>query len=230
MNDPKTADPNIAKYEATLVKLTARADKGDRQKFLETYHQIRKFADEDDYGSMYENVASLNSGTDTVFKAAVNRAAEYRDVFGSFLYPQNPVSNVVPNAPVDTWTLRRFNLEVQVLDYTMRQNDDEKHLRKSLAEGLLSGRGMVWYGFNARKNVPSISFDSVDNFAIDPDARSPEDVNWIRRDGAEHGVHRLGNPEGGAGRRTHQVPGVLLPRRPAQLLPGHGVHGNRRGR
>lgn len=185
MNDQTaTKDPNIAKYEAMLTKLSARADKGDRDQFLKTYHEIRKFADEDDFKSMYENMAALSEsgGGDQVFKAAVNRAAEYRDVFGSFLYPQNPVSNVVPNAPVDTWTLRRFNLEVQVLDYTMRQNEDEKHLRKSLAEGLLSGRGMVWYGFNARKNVPSISFDSVDNFAVDPDARNPDEVNWIRRD------------------------------------------------
>lgn len=185
MNDQTTtADPNIAKYEAMLTKLTARADKGDRDKFLKTYHEIRRYADEDDFKSMYENMAALSESNDgdAVFKAAVNRAAEYRDVFGSFLYPQNPVTTVVPNAPVDTWALRRFNLEAQVLDYTMRQNNDEQHLRKSLAEALLSGRGMVWYGYNARKNVPSISFDTVDNFAVDPDARSPEEVNWIRRD------------------------------------------------
>lgn len=183
MNDQATkADPNIAKYEAMLTKLSARADKGDRAKFLETYHKIRKFADEDDFSSMYQNMDCMKDGSDRVFKAAVNRAAEYRDVFGSFLYPQNPVTAVVPNAPVDTWTLRRFNLEAQVLDYTMRQNNDEQHLRKVLAEALLSGRGMVWYGYNARKNVPSISYDTVDNFAIDPDAKSPEDVNWIRRD------------------------------------------------
>ena len=53
--------------------------------------------------------------------------------------------------------------------------------RRALNEALIGGRGMLWFGWNARKKIPYAVFDTVENFSVDPDAKCPEEINWVSR-------------------------------------------------
>jgi hypothetical protein len=172
----------IAKYEATLKDMLARSEKGGRAAFMTLYAKFKKFAYDSDFTDMYKGGGNeLVKSDKNGFRAAVNRAAEYIDIYGADLYPQNPTTTVMPTGDAPKWSKARFELESKVLDMCMDKGDVETNMRRVLNEALLSGRGVLWYGFNARKGVTQAVFDTVENFGADPDAKNPEEINYIWR-------------------------------------------------
>lgn len=170
------------KYAKVLTSLVDRSKKGDREDFIRQFQEIRYYGYNNDYtAKLYEQLPEVVRD-ESAFKATVNRVAEYVEIFGSYLYPQNPDASVVPMEKADQWELARYQLEAKALDYFMRHGGAETHARRSLNEGLMSGRGVVWFGFNERKGIPQMVFDSVENLSGDPDAKNPEEVNWISRE------------------------------------------------
>ncbi len=168
-------------YVATKLKglLDRAKNSPERQSFIETFKEVRQFAyDKDGAYNKFYTGWRLDHGD---MKAEINRVSEYVEIFGAHLYPQNPDVQVNAQNEPDQWDLKRFKLEEQVLDYCMRKGNLETSLRKSLNQALQSGRGMLWFGWNARKGIPYAIYDSVDNFFMDPDAKCPEEINWIAR-------------------------------------------------
>lgn len=169
------------KYAKCLTTLQERSMKGDREDFIRSFQEIRFYGYNTDYSAkLYEQLPEIIRD-ESAFKATVNRVAEYVEIFGSYLYPQNPDASVVPMDHSDVWSLKRYQLEAKALDYFMRQGSMEVHARRALNDALMSGRGVVWFGYNARKKIPQVVFDSVENFSVDPDAKNPEEINWVSR-------------------------------------------------
>ena len=172
-------EPDAKKAAAKLTELLERAKKGDRQKFMEQFKELRSYGYDSD-----GNTKQMYSGWDMQendFKASINRVAEYVELFGSHLYPQNPDASVVSLEEPDQWSLKRQELEAKMLDYFMRVGELETSARRCLNEALVGGRGMLWFGWNARKKIPYAVFDTVENFCVDPDAKCPEEINWVSR-------------------------------------------------
>lgn len=166
------------KMAAKLSELLTRSNAGDRATFMKDMKELKSFAyDEDGYKRMYEGF----NLQDNDFKSTVNRVAEYIEVGGSHMYPQNPTSSVVAQDEPDQWDAARFVLEGKMLDHFMRVGNLETSIRRTLNEAFL-GQGVMWFGWNDRKKIPYAVFDTIENFGQDPDAKSPEEVNWIRRE------------------------------------------------
>lgn len=162
-----------------LQELLDRSKNGDREAFLKTFKDLRSYGYDSDGATkrMYDGWALQEND----FKASINRVAEYVEIFGSHLYPQNPDASVSAQDVPDQWDLSRFNLEAKLLDYCMKKGDLETSARRALNEALIGGRGLLWFGWNSRRNIPYAVFDTVENFGIDPDAKCPEEVNFIWR-------------------------------------------------
>jgi hypothetical protein len=172
-------ETDAKKAAAKLTELLDRSNKGDRQTFIDTFKELRSYGYDSD-----GNTKRMYSGWDMQendFKASINRVAEYVELFGSHLYPQNPDASVVEQNASDQWSGQRNKLESDMLDYFMRVGELETSCRRSLNEALIGGRGMLWFGWNERKKIPYAVFDSVENFGVDPDAKCPEEINWVRR-------------------------------------------------
>jgi hypothetical protein len=169
------------KYAKCLTTLVDKSMKGDREDFVRAFQEIKYYGYNNDYtAKLYEQLPEITRD-ESAFKATINRVAEYVEIFGSYLYPQNPDASVVPMEQSDQWALKRYGVEAKALDYFMRQGGMETHARRALNEALMSGRGVVWFGYNARKGIPQVIFDSVENLSGDPDAKCLEEVNWVSR-------------------------------------------------
>lgn len=178
--EPMTKDQQ-EKYARVLTALVDKSMKGDREDFIRAFQEIKYYGYNNDYSAkLYEQLPEIMRD-ESSFKATINRVAEYVEIFGSYLYPQNPDAAVVPMEAATPWELKRYALEAKALDYFMRQGGMETHARRSLNEALMGGRGVMWFGYNARKGIPQVMFDSVENLSGDPDAKCLEEVNWISR-------------------------------------------------
>lgn len=172
-------ETDAKKASAKLTELLDRAKKGDREVFMKQFKELRSYGYDSD-----GNTKSMYSGwemQDNDFKASINRVAEYVELFGSHLYPQNPDASVVSLDVPDQWSAQRQELEAKALDYFMRVGELETSTRRCLNEALIGGRGMLWFGWNKRKKIPVATFDTVENFCVDPDAKCPEEINWVSR-------------------------------------------------
>lgn len=179
--EPALSPDKREKYAKVLTSLVDRSKKGQREDFIRQFQEIRFYGYNTDYSAkLYEQLPEIMRD-ESAFKATINRVAEYVEIFGSYLYPQNPDAAVVPMEAADQWELARYALEAKALDYFMRHGSMESHARRCLNEALMSGRGVCWFGFNARKGIPQMVFDTVENLTVDPDAKNPEEVNWISR-------------------------------------------------
>ena len=173
------SEQDAKKASAKLTDLLERAKKGDRETFIRNFKEIRGYGYDND-GNTKQMYAGWDM-QDNDFRASINRVAEYVEIFGSHLYPQNPDASVVALEDPDQWEEARQKLEAKMLDYFLRVGEVETSARRCLNEALIGGRGMLWFGWNARKKIPYAVFDTVENFGVDPDAKCPEEVNWVSR-------------------------------------------------
>lgn len=178
-NAPQMSEADHKKIASKLGELLTRSNSGERNNFMKDMKELKSFAYEND-GS-YKRMYTGWDLQENDFQSSINRVAEYIEINGSHLYPQNPAASVVAQEEPDHWRSERFKLEGKMLDYFMRVGNLETSVRRSLNEAFL-GRGMLWFGWNERKKIPYAVFDSVENFGQDPDAKCPEEVNWIRRE------------------------------------------------
>jgi len=173
------SEADAKKCAAKLKQLLDKSNQGDRKVFMDNFKDIRSYGYDND-----GNTKKMYSGWDLQendFQASINRVAEYVELFGSHLYPQNPDASVVTQRSVDQWSDQRNKLESDMLDYFMRVGELETSTRRTLNEALVGGRGMLWFGWNDRKKIPYAVFDTVENYGCDPDAKCPEEMNWVRR-------------------------------------------------
>ena len=168
-------------YGNALKRMRECAEKGEKKDYLEAGKEIHKYGYSKDYDFLYQDFANRSPNSDLFFKARVNRASEFVDIVGPYLYPDNPKAQVTPRDGAGLWAEKRARVEQDLLDYIIREGDLDKHMRRAVNHGLIFGRMPVWFGWNAKKKIPQAVFDESCNLTIDPDARSPEEITWVCR-------------------------------------------------
>jgi hypothetical protein len=153
------------------------------------------------------------TGLRPTFGMTVNKAAELVQIYGPVLYHRNPVRTVtprqVPSDAIDslasldpalaqfvmqgasrTMGVRKIRAALMqaVLNYTPNELPGgglKSHVRASIVEALLKGRGCLWTELyvspSGASQIVGSFYDSVDNLLIDPDATSMLDAKWIAR-------------------------------------------------
>ncbi len=170
MNDELSK--NIAK---TLKRMLDASKLGDRKDFIDMGKEVEYFGYSKDYKKNYEGYGSRE------FQAKVNRTSEFVEVIGSELYPENPGASVNSREHATYWQKKRHKLEEQYIDYANEQGDLSVHTRRWVNQACVYGRGVLWAGYNESKRIVMHEFDTIENFGIDPDARTFEDVKYVWR-------------------------------------------------
>ncbi len=170
------ADTDPLAPVAQLLKQLIEAAKKVREPFLKVRKDLYEFAYSAEYDFLYKAVEQ-----NMFFKAKVNKAAEFLEIMGASLCPTNPVAAVNSYDWATPSQRQRHKLEEQYLEYANTFGGLHTHTRRWVTEGLLSGRGVLWTGYNARKGIVQSVYDEVDNLLVDPDARIFDEANWIAR-------------------------------------------------
>ena len=180
--------PAIAQPSATQL---TQADKNDaqilstqrdsarerRRSFIDIFNRIEEFS----YGNNYDKL--LYSGDESMssmrFKAKINRASEFAEIGGTFIFPKVPDAQVNSREWATYWAQKRHMVEQNYLKYALWEGDYHLHVRKEVTECLLSGRSAVFTGFNPDKGIVQNVFRSCRDLLMDPAAKCAEEVNWV---------------------------------------------------
>lgn len=154
----------------------------DRKDFIATLQELQYYGYSKDYkDKVYSPMQDYFADMKPDQMAKVNRAAEYVEIVGSYLNPNSPDAQVNSREGADFWQRQRHKLEERVLDLNIDECDLKSHGRRVANEALMSGRGMLWYGYNEKKKLPQAIFDSVENFGWDSKAKTTEEVGYCWR-------------------------------------------------
>lgn len=152
------------------------AGKKDAKTFNEQGDDIARYTTSSDYGFLYQDFPEELS-----FKARINKASEFAQIMGPYLYPNNPDATVNPEPWAGYWSRKRADIEERYADYSARHGELAVHMNRVITSALIMGRGALVTGFNARKGIAQSVFETSRNVIIDPDARVPEEINWMAR-------------------------------------------------
>lgn len=147
----------------------------------------------------------------TTFRMSVNKIADAVSIFVPAIYHRNPNRTVTtrkPELPDLVFSQLSMNpmasqqvamqdkmqrdiddarsqLQQWVLNYICNEFNYTSESRPALVEALVKGRGVRWTELyqppGSEIVLPRSSYDSVDNFIVDPDADRLEDAMWIAR-------------------------------------------------
>jgi len=160
----------------TLKHLTTAAEDA-RAEWKKQGDEISKFGYGHDYAFLYET-----QHPDLFFKACVNRASEFIDIMGPYLYPENPVVQVSSSEWASAAAKRRHALEQRYGDWSAKEGKLAEHARRAIDQACIYGRGCLWPVFNPKKELVQMVWEDVLNVSMDPHARTMEEVRyWVRK-------------------------------------------------
>jgi len=158
------------------IKRLVSCSEEDVKRWLKQGDEIERYCTSDDYSFIYQDFNEELS-----FKARVNKAAEFTQILGPYLYPNNPDATVLSEDWTDQWTKERHKLEEKYADYSARHGRLDVDMRRAVDHSLVYGRAPLWCGFDTRKKIVRHVFDRSDKYLVDPDARVLEERNWEAR-------------------------------------------------
>jgi len=152
------------------------AGRKEREQFMKEGDQINVFA----FGGKDGIAEHLESYVPHVPR--MNKAGQFNEIIGSNLYEQNPTRRVEPRpySPPEA-ALRATRME-EYLNYLPRETNLKIHFKRMISQACIYGKGVLWVGWDKEKSIVTASFDPVQNFLLDPDAKSPEEANWKGRE------------------------------------------------
>lgn len=159
------------------IKRLVESSMEETKPWIKLGDDIERYTTSNDYDFLYQDAITLNSD----FKARINKASEFVQILGAFLYPHNPDATVNSESWADPWAQQRHRIEEQYADYAARHGMLDKHMRRAVDHSLVYGRGVLWTGFNPDKGVVQTVFDRCENLVLDPDAKAPEEQNFQGR-------------------------------------------------
>lgn len=169
-------EPTTDNSKASALKRLIDAGKKDREHWLKQGDEIARYSNSDDYGFIYQEF-----DPELTFKARVNKASEFKQIIGPYLYPQNPDAAVNSEDWADEWQKKRHQIEERYCDYAARHGNLAVHMKRAVDHALEYGRATLWCGYNDHKGIIQNIFDTSDRLLIDPDARTSEEINWQSR-------------------------------------------------
>lgn len=185
MADPTAVDqsameptqPAPTQEDANILSRLKDLGLNRRKTFMDVFEEAEYFSYSKDYDSRLYTAEAKSA--DYVFKAKLNKAAEFVEVIGPYLFPRVPDAQVNPKKWSTYWARKRHQVEEDYLDYALWEGDFQGHMRKTISEACLSGRSCLQVGYNDKKKIVQSTYRSCRDLIIDPDAKSSEEVNWI---------------------------------------------------
>lgn len=167
--------PDEAK-KGRILKNVLDAGRQQRKAFLDTGREIERYGFSRDYDFEYTEFDG-----ELFFKAKVAKTAQFIDVVGPSLYPANPDFRVNPRKYAGELSVARSALMEEVLNFIPGETNLYDHARRAVTDAMVYGRGVLWVGWNGRRNIAQAVFDTVDNLIVDPDATMWEDCKMVAR-------------------------------------------------
>lgn len=163
----------------SILETILKAAKDDREDCMKTGREISSYAYDKDYEEDYKTF--LPQGVEVPFKAKLSKMAQAIDLFGPYLYPANPTRRVVSRPWADQYAQMRNQQLENFLNYTPNETDLYGESCQSIVDALSFGRGVMWTGYDSRKQLVCSVSDTVENLFVDPDGRSLKQCNWKAR-------------------------------------------------
>lgn len=168
-------DP-LDSIKGAVLKSLIEAGKNARSEFQKTGKELERYGYSRNFDFEYSDFSNLR------FKAKVAKTAQAQEIFGQYLYPQNPVFRVEvnrENSPPEQKA--RAKVMGDYLNFTATRTNLYDHMCKAINEGITFGRGVMWTGYNDKLGMVQSVFGSVEDTLVDPDAKMMEEVNWVGR-------------------------------------------------
>jgi hypothetical protein len=134
-----------------------------------------------DYDRMYNT-----SDDELFFKACVKKVWEAFTILVGYMTPDDPHREIdlrdmrfAPGSLDEARYARkaaRLGVVEQYLNWSVKETDYTKHMRRAILDYLARGRGVLWTGIHPRKDVITTMWNSELNFITDPNAMIDEDV------------------------------------------------------
>lgn len=169
------------KFEEAIVRwwterLEAAAKK--KEKFTKKAQEVDRYF-EADHSHLLEDEAfqawcDLTGGA----LVTVNLAFQIRAWLAPNLYHRNPTRTVSMRTE-DTVLVALAKVIEAYLNYTPNETGLAEQARSEIDEALLAGRGALYTGVDPTTGLVSSWQITIDDLLIDPDARCPEEAQWI---------------------------------------------------
>lgn len=171
--DPKTRirDNELADFWTTLINrgLDAKKNYTATAKLVETYLGT-------DHSALYQDTNFMDfKGSSAV---TIPKIAQMRNTLGPRLYQTKPVRTITPRTE-DGVMLGLARCLEATLNYTVRECNFKKQLRRSIDDGLIRGRGFLFQDIEPVRGMPTSRFVSSMDVVFDPDFEEIEDAKWI---------------------------------------------------
>lgn len=168
-------DPVVSERVGARMKQVYDAGKNTRKSFLETGDEINKYAYDKTYDFLYQDWDTGDG--EAFFKAKVAKAAQFVEIVGPYIYQYNPTWTVTPKSFAYPECIARNKWEEEYLNWAAGEQDLYTQASRVVNEGLVYGRGVMWTGYNPRKNCVTHSYGSIKDLVIDPDAMTMDEAN-----------------------------------------------------
>ena len=108
----------------------------------------------------------------------VPKIAQMRNTLGPRLYQTKPVRTITPRTD-DGVMMALAKVLSEYLNYTVRETNFKKQLRKSIDDSLIRGRGILVQDFEPIREVVTSHYVSSMDFVFDPDFDDVEEAKWV---------------------------------------------------
>lgn len=173
---PARARTDADRKDAGILEKLRDRWRTRRKDFLDVFDKVEEYS----YGKGYDKLYSGNEAANGLtWKAKINRASEFAEIMGSYLFPKVPNAQVNSRSWATYWQRKRHQVEQDYLEYALWEGDFHQHMRKEITEALLSGRSCLYTGFNDKKGIFQNVYRSCRDLLMDADAKSAEELNGI---------------------------------------------------
>jgi hypothetical protein len=150
-----------------------------RKTYDQTAEEVIKFLGPN-HGHLFDDVRTKKfygtfGGSAVV---SVPKVAQMRNALGPRLYSAKPVRTVTPETQ-DGVMLGLARTLGAYLNYSVKETKFVKHLRKSIDDGLLRGRGFLRQYLDPVRGLVTSKYVASTDVVIDPDFNCIEDAMWI---------------------------------------------------
>ncbi len=175
---------NALHLKGKALKGLLEASHKEKADFLKTGQEIDAYGHKADEKQIYDG---LGLQAELWFRTTVAMTAQAKDLICPYLYPANPYrcgklrSHPMAAPGVAEAAKARNDLMMAYLNYTPEETDLYGESVRAINQSQSYGAGVLWTGFNDRKQLVHSVYGSIEDLEVDPDASNWHEVNWVGR-------------------------------------------------
>lgn len=168
-------DQEIASFWSNLITRALE----EKKAYTDTAKQVEEYLGPD-HSSLYESEAVRAKFMDFGGSAGISipKIAQMRNTLGPRLYQTKPVRTITPETSDGVMLGLARTLE-RYVNYTVRETNFKKQLRKSIDDSMIRGRGALTQGIERVRDLVCSRYLSSLDFVFDPDYDDIEDAKWV---------------------------------------------------